>query len=429
MTEEKQGFHYAWLILIGCCVSCAGSFALLTSLMGVYMVPASTGMGLSIPEFTMWSSAVGITQIFTFPMWGQLVRKHFKICYLIGALCMAIGIFCFSFANSVPQLIIIGIVLGIGQPITFFLPPSLLINNWFASKHRGKMLGIATAFSGVGTFVWAPVFTMIIEAVGYQMSYRINAILCLVLLIPWVFVFKFSPEEKGLKPYGWTPEEEIIAKNAEGANKAGISASKAFATPAFWLLFVCILAAAIGMGFNNAQRVMAGEMLGGIPEAAMIGAMMISTAAVGNILGKIAIGFLADKVGIKVAVIIFLVLFFLCFVLWLVFPGQLWAMYIGAFLLGTHNGITTVAFPRIARTLFGGYDYDKIWSRLSIAASILCGFSSTLVTSIATGVGTYMGIQFLGVGMVLVIIVAIFAIGAMAFIGKVKWDHSAEEAA
>ena len=76
-------------------------------------------------------------------------------------------------------------------------------------------------------------FTMIIGAVGYQMSYRISAILCLVLLIPWVFVFKFTPEEKGLKPYGWTPEEEIIAKNAEGANKAGISASKAFATPAF----------------------------------------------------------------------------------------------------------------------------------------------------------------------------------------------------
>ena len=427
MVGEKKGIHRAWIILIGCCCCTAGSFALTTSLMGVYMVPASEGMGISIPEYTMWSSVGGTVQLITFPIWGQLMRKNFRLCYLIGVICIVVEIFLFSVVHSLAGMIICGILSGIGQPMTFFLPTPTLTNNWFASKYRGKMMGIGMAFSGIGTFVWAPLFTMIIQAVGYQACYRINALLALVLLLPWVFVFKFTPEECGLKPYGWTPEEDLVTAHTEGANKAGLSASKALKTPAFWLLALAIFATPIGMGFNNTQRVMAGEMLGGIPEAAMIGAMMISVAAVGNLLGKVGYGVIADKAGLKATTLLFVIMFLMCFVVWLIFPGQLWAMYLGAFLLGTHNGLAQVGFPRIARMLFGGVEYEKIWSRLSIASAILGGWSSTIMTMIATGVGTYIGIQFLGVGILLVVIVGIFSLSATAFIGKIKWDHTAEE--
>lgn len=420
MTEIAKP-KYAWLIFIGCCCCGAGGMALTISLLGVYLIPASQGMGISPTEFTMWSSMLGIAQLFSFPIFGQLMKKHFTICYLIGVILEALGIFLFSVLDTMLGMCFIGILLGIALPMTFFLPIPTLTSNWFAPKYRGTMLGIATAFSGVGTFIWSPLFTTIIGAVGYQNCYIVNAILALVLLLPWVFVFKFSPEEKGLKPWGWTAADDNPT-NAEAGLTTGMSAAKALKQPAFWLLFVAVAFCAIGMGFNNTQRPMAAEMLHGAEAAAMIGAWMISIAAAGNVIGKLLFGVIADKTNLRITTIIFAIAFFLCFVFWLVFPGELWAMYVGAFLLGTHNGIASVGLPRIARKLFGGADYAKIWARLSMASALVGGFSSTIVTALAAGIGTYVGIKFVGLGMILVVVVTVFALLAMAYMGKLKFD-------
>lgn len=424
---QSKGFHYAWLILIGCCCCGAGGMALTISLMGVYLIPASTGMGLTPTEFTLWSATLGIVQLFSFPIWGQLMRKHLRACFLVGVICEVAGIFLFTVVNSVIGIIGIGVLLGIALPMTFFLPIPALTSTWFAPKHRAKMLGIGMAFSGVGTFIWAPLFSGIVDSMGYVNSYIINAVLAAILLLPWAFLFRFSPEEKGLKPYGWDPEEE--KQNSQLSSAAGTSAISAMKNPAFWMLFVAVAFAAIGMGFNNCQRPMAAEMLAGTDlaaQASMIGAFMISAAAAGNVIGKIIYGFLADRFGLKSTTVIFGILFLLSFLLWAIFPGSMGPMYVGAFLLGTHNGITSVGFPAAARQLFGGFEYEKIWSRLSMASAIIGGFSTTIVTAVAASIGSYTSIFYFGLGMVLVVVVILTGFAAMTRFGKVKWDHNSD---
>jgi MFS family permease len=431
MTEQvidKQGSRLPLLIFVGCCFCAASGLALTVSLMGVYLVPVSKAMGLSPTEFTLWSAALGITQVITFPLWGQIMRKHFKISFLIGVICEVVGILLFTVVNSVPGLILIGILFGIAMPLTFFLTVPTLISNWFAPKYRGKFLGIAMAFSGIGTFCWAPLFTTILGSLGYQMAYIINAILAAVLLLPWLFVFKFSPESVGQKPYGYVAEDASLDEQASSKN--GLSAKKALSMLPFYLLFGAVAFTAIGMGFNNSQSAMAGQMLAGtdmVASAAIIGAWMISTAAAGNLIGKIVYGFLADKFGVKSTTIIYFVMFFLAFVVWMLFPGNLVAMFIGAFLLGTHNGIASVGLPMITRILFGGYDYEKIYARLSIGSGIVGGFSTTIVTMLAASVGGYVGVAYFGLGIGLVVLIAVCLIPAMAFIGKIKWDHTGDK--
>lgn len=427
---ERKGIHPAIWIFIGCCFCGAAGLALTVSLMGVYLMPVSHAMHMSPPQFTLWAAALGITQVVTFPLWGQLLRKHLKISFLIGVICEVVGILLFTVVHSVAGLIIIGIFMGIAMPVTFFLTIPTLCTNWFAPKSRGKFLGIAMAFSGIGTFIWAPLFSSIVDTWGYQTSYIVNAILAAVLLLPWVFVFKFSPEEAGVKPYGYDPS--VAAADEQGSLKKGLSANKALASLPFWLMFFAVAFTAIGMGFNNSQKAMAGAMLAGTAlaeNASVIGAWMISTAAVGNLLGKVAYGALADKFGVKSTSMFYFVMFLLSFVVWMLFPGHQTLMFVGAFLLGTHNGIASVGLPMITRQLFGGRDYEKIYSRLSIGSGIVGGFSTTVVTLLAGAAGGFISTTYFSFGIGLVILIALFLIPAMAFIGKVKFDSSTDAVA
>ena len=79
----------------------------------------------------------------------------------------------------------------------FVLVGPTLIQNWFAEKYRGKMLGIAAAFTGIGTFIWATLFTGLITSMGWQTAYLINGIIAGVLMIPMAFfVIKSSQKIK-----------------------------------------------------------------------------------------------------------------------------------------------------------------------------------------------------------------------------------------
>ncbi len=419
---QKNRFHYAWLIFIGCCFLGSSGAALAGGLTAVYIVPVSKIMGLTTAQFAFWTTATGLTETITFPFWGQIIRKHLKLAIVTGTLCEVVGILSFTVANTVPQLIAIGVLVGIGLPTTFFLTIPTLMTNWFAPKYRGKFLGIAMAFSGVGIFIWSPLFTWVVTTYGHVVSYTINAILLAVLILPWaLFVFKFTPEEVGLKPYGYDPEEEQIYQLS---TFGGVSATKAFKTAPFYLMFVAIALTAIGMGFNNAQTSMAAEMLVNTSWASnvsMLAAWMLSTTAAGNMIGKIFYGALSSRIGLKNTTIVFMVMFFGAFAVWLIFLGQIVFMFIGSFLLGTHNGIISVGYPMIAREIFGAANYEKIYARLSIGSALFGGFGTLIVASMATNIfGSY--ITDLYVGFPFIIIISICVFSAIRFIGKVEWD-------
>jgi MFS family permease len=417
--------HYSFAILAGCCCCGAGGImALVVSMMSVYLVPVSEALGMTRPEFTLWNATMGFVQIVTLPIWGQFIAKNVRVCFLLGALAEIIGILMFTVVTDTVGMIIAGIFIGISMPMTFKLIIPTLINNWFAPKQRGKYMGIAMAFSGIGTFVWAPMFTAIILSAGYKTSYIVNAILAAVLLLPWVFVFRYTPADKGLKPFGYVAKE---ANSRDAKMSVGMSAGKAMRQPVFYALFIAVGVTAIGNGFNNNMRPMVADMLANtelVEGAAMIAATMVSTCAVGNLLGKILYGFIVDKIGLKVGTIIFLSTFFLCFVVWMIFPGQVIMMYVGAFLLGTHNGLASVAMPLVARGVFGSYDYAKIYSRITIAQAIAGGFATTILTSLALVIGTNMGPIYLGFGMVVVVIIAFTLLYGISRMGKIEWDHT-----
>ena len=421
MVEEAKKMHYAWLIFIGCCCLAAGTMALTLSIIGVYLLPASKSLGVGPGDFAMWATVSGFVSVVSMPFWGQFLPTKTKLCTTLGAVLLIVGVLLFGYGPSLPFIIAGGVCVGAALPVMFTVTIPTLMGNWFAQKQRGKFLGIAMAFSGVGTFIWAPVFTMIVQNAGLQTAYTVNAILIAVLTLPFtLFVFKYSPEEKGLKPFGYDKNANV--EEGSKSLKEGMPSGKAFATVAFWCMLFVIGLTSIGMGFNSNQPAIATELMAASMDpksAAMLGATMISTAAVGNIIGKILYGWICDKIGVRVTTWIFLVATILCFVIWLVVPSMP-TLLVGAFLLGTHNGVYSVGYPLIVRALFGNKDYSKIYSRLSMAGALVGGSATAIVGYVYQITGSYSG-ALVG-GIVLFLVIAVLVTIAMSFIGKMKWD-------
>ena len=183
--------HYAWWIFIGCCFVNAASMAASISIVGVYLLPVSKSIGVGPGDWMLWMTICSVVSCIATSFWGQAIQtKSINIVTTLSAVLLALAVFMFSFGNSVQWFYVWGGVLGLAMPCIATLTVPTLLGNWFGKKQRGKVLGIAAAFTGVGTFCWAPLFTMILQNLGWQTAYQINAALIIVCLVPWtLFVF------------------------------------------------------------------------------------------------------------------------------------------------------------------------------------------------------------------------------------------------
>lgn len=424
--EEKK-FHYSWIIFISCCCMFAGGIALADGICGIYIVPVSDALGVGRGDFAFYLTIEGIVTAVSSPIWARLLEtKNFNVVMGAGTLMFGLGILGFGVATKLWQFYALAVLIGLGMAIVYMLAVPMLITNWFSAKKRGKMLGFACAFSGMGVFVWSPVLTSLITNYGYQTAYLVNGALALVLcFIPAAFLVKRRPEDKGLLPYGYKPGDEEERKAAE----AGAAVKTALKSPAFWMIILATLCVCMGMGYASAFPGIALErFVPGLMDengAAMIGATAISVAAIANLLGKIFFGFLNDKFGSLAAWIVFLCMSLASFFGFLI-AGNTAVFLIAAFLLGTHNALMAVSFPLLTREIFGGKNFARIWSYICVPFGAWSCFSASVVGWIFDGTGSYNGALWLGVGIFAAVFV--FIIVAHKFIGKVEFEPADEEA-
>jgi MFS family permease len=396
------------------------------SIAGVYLGSLGESLHLGPGDAALWIAVAGPATIVSGPVWGNLIQsKNINVVTTAAALCMVIGILIFAFASSLWHLLVAGVFIGASMPCTFGLTSPILLSNWFDESIRGRMLGLATAFTGVGTFVWAPLFAILIQSIGLQGAYLINAAICALLLLPFsLFIFRLKPEDKGLKPYGRKTEQAV--KSAPKPVEKGSKLLTAVKSPAFWFFMISMGATTLGMGYNASQPKFAVEFLAGLMDAssaAIFGASMVSVAAVGNIIGKLVFGLSTDKLGLRTTLIIFYVLYLLSFLFWLFLQNHA-GMLIGAFLFGTHNAFIAVGYPLLIRTLFGPKNYPKIMAYITMFGSFVGGFGASIIGYIYEYFGSYTYSLYLGVALVLVM--SITGLLAMSRLGKIPFDDSSE---
>ncbi|KAJ5666668.1 Major facilitator superfamily domain general substrate transporter [Penicillium macrosclerotiorum] len=205
-----------------------------------------------------------------------------------GGLIYSLSLVLASFSQALWQFILTqGLLLGIGTCMAY-MPSVTVAPTWF-SRHRGLAMGIILSGTGVGGVVWPLAFRSLIERVGFRNCLRITSGICLVLILGSGSFMKWHASQM----------IQIQAENTARTHKMSIlriplvdwrvARTRKFAAHALGAALQSAAYYTPVFFFASYARTL------GYSQATSANFIAISNAA--NALGKIAIGYVADRMG------------------------------------------------------------------------------------------------------------------------------------
>jgi len=284
-----------------------------------------------------------------------------RVVVTIAGVLLSSGCLLLSQVNSLWQLYLFyGVLIGVGMG-GVFIPLASPIARWFV-RRRGMMTGIVVSGLSIGTLIMSPVATWLISNYGWRTSYMAVGIAAFILVIPTAQLLKHDPRQVGQLPYGGDNGTE----NNSGLRVLGYSFLEAMHTQQFWMLAIAWLCFGIGLGTVLVHIVPHAIDLG---ISAASAAMILSIIGGLGAIGRVAMGSVSDRMGIKLSL-------FICFAIismalfWLLAAKELWMLYLFATIFGFgYGGIVALASPVIAEQ-FGLSSHGVILGSLVLFAEI-----------------------------------------------------------
>ncbi|MDY6968222.1 MAG: MFS transporter [Spirochaetota bacterium] len=339
----KLKFHYCWIIVLACFLCCFSYGVFYT--FGVFFKHLQLEFGWSRG---LTATIHSIHWIF-FPISsfiiGRLTDKLGpKPPLLIGAFFIGLGISLLSQVQNITQFYIFYSIASLGSGIIWSLPTAI-VQRWFV-KLRGLSLGIVASGVGMG-YALSPLSSILISDWGWRTSYIILGIgICLILLLAY-FLIESSPQQKGLTPYG-NPEadEDLIIDNP---SDIGWETKAVLKNKHFWQIcgihithLFAVMTVAVHFVMFATDK--------GISEVNAATAWFV--VGLSSIPGRIAGGFIGEKIGYKNGFII-CGLMNTMMLIWFLNVENLWMLYLFAPIYGFFYGAQTPMLPAILGQYYG----------------------------------------------------------------------------
>lgn len=211
---SDKRFFYGWYIVATCLL--------------IYLF--TNGMSIFVPQnlfprfmetFAATEGEVSRTVAFMFlvpmllaPFGGALIDRFGPIRVIrIGLVIMAICFAAYPFAQSVRQLIVIHLGLGLGLVFGGLLVNVMILSNWFV-RRRGAVVGLLTSMSSLGGFMLPILISPLVVSpdYGWRWGYgALTAAFWLLALGPGFLILKRSPADVGQHPDGDDAPSEVPA--------------------------------------------------------------------------------------------------------------------------------------------------------------------------------------------------------------------------
>jgi MFS family permease len=241
--------------------------------------------------------------------------------------------------------LIFGLLLSVANSC-FYVPVMSTIPRWF-TKNRGLAVGIVVAGVGVGGIISPIMAQWLISNYGWRQAYFVLGIITLVVITVMAQFMKYGPKqaEKTIDVEVKTSEEE---KRTSVAAK-GYSFSQAIRTRRFWIFGLLLFSF-----FFTIQVILVHIT----PHAIDIGispavaAGITSIVAGSSIASRLSVGFISDKIGIRVALSGCFLILALAMV-WLIISKETWMFYLFTVLFGIAYGGVVPLQNLVPAELFG----------------------------------------------------------------------------
>lgn len=413
--DTKTSNLRAWLTVLGCGMLIAGSVTFYTVVIGNFFVPASEALGSDYSSISLYSTLVYIGIACGLPFVGNWLSKIPPIGIAGFAALQSLVVAALSFSQSVVWWWIGGWLVGVGMAFTSIVFISTVLTNWFTKK-TGLAIGLAWALASVASAIMSPVTVSLMEVLDWRTSLLIFAVVGAALAVPAaLFLVSYSPERKGMKPYGYDP-----AESGEVVMESGVPAKRAVRSVSFVLVALALALTQI-VSVINAYFPMYAESVGFAPT---VGALMISVALIFDMGLNPFVGWTIDKFGAIRAFVAWMLVGILAMVILMMSAGNTLLAYLGAGLGDTLYVLLGVGIASVASQVFGTKDYGKIFAYITVfgfAAGSVGGF---IIASLYEATGSFEAVFTFCIITIIVIMAAV--IGAGVF-GK-KLPHVEEVA-
>lgn len=361
MEDKISRKHILLIIAMAGMVGC--SVGLTQNVAGVYFDPIASSMNtgrgpvsFSLTIYVMLSATGSLLfKKISDRFGGELTVKS-------GALLLLSGTLLLGFSNSLTGLYLFNIIRGIGGGLIHLVTASMFINNWF-EKRNGLMVSIAMAFSGVAGALFSPLLTMTISSYGWKTAYIFNAALMFILLIPLLFLkITYHPEDCGILPYGkGSTETRDIHSDSNKKDDP--------------LNDVLLTVYAIIVGFITCVPQFFPGHANVLKYTAAFGSLLISLSMITNIISKVILGSLADRIGSLKAVMITSSIVLIGSAM--MYKNIL--LYLAALLFGFCYAGSTVGLTSISRQQYSSKEYLIKYPILSFVSTVVNAVGSPLI--------------------------------------------------
>lgn len=396
MATEKITYRESkrpWVVLAGCCIMCAIGFTVPVTCWSVCMTPIINDVGISYTQASMYMMAATLACMISMVAAPKLIKGGAGKMVAIGGVVAACGFFLIALMPSAQTVIVGGLLAGLAYPLTSLYTAPVLIKNWF-SKKQGTFTAIAMAFIGVGGVIFSPLTTALIASFGWRTAMVILGVVEIVILgIVGATMLRTSPIPLGIRPHGATEEEveAITASDAMVVDKdkvPGMTLGESFKTPVGWQLLVVLL----GLGVMATVVTNANPMVQKYGFAPATAAVALSCVSIGNMTGKLVMGWASDKRGAQFGCLVAAVMtvvgcagYLLSFKV--VHSDAL--LFASAFVCGNGCCMATMMPPLVTMDAFGPKDYDRLYGVYSAIRGLMAAVMTLSVGKMVDASGSY----------------------------------------
>ncbi|MBQ7797308.1 MAG: MFS transporter [Lachnospiraceae bacterium] len=383
MQPKKQKMHYAWLILIACCMMQGAGLGLISNCAGVFFSPVCDDLGFEMGKFTLFRTLFTMSQALTMPFVAKLFReKDVRVIVSVATVVMGgISVLQGTF-TELWQFYVFGIIQGCAASFIGVIPAPILLGNWFY-KNTGTAVGISAAFSGLVGMIGSSALGILIPAYGWRASYMIIGVVVIVLILPFsLFILRYRPEDKGMIPYG--ADENYVAKT----DNKGVAAKKEkfsdFAKQPIFYISLTAYACSIISSYLNSFLPSCGLQAG---LSMAMAAMLTSLALCGNMTTKLFLGKFCDSFGVIKVFVISIIIAIVGHMM--IFMGAPATMMAGSLLYGITMPLSTVLMPLFCRLFWKGDTYASAYSYVSMFGMLISAPFNTLFGTMYDMTGDY----------------------------------------
>ncbi|ARP99889.1 MFS transporter [Pseudorhodoplanes sinuspersici] len=323
--------RYAWLRLgVALLLTTVGSVGMWSYVVVLPAVQADFGIARADATFPYTMCMVGFAA--GNALLGRLADRYGIIAaVLLGIACLGMGYVGAGLAPNMTILSLAHVLIGLGAAASF-APMIADISHWFL-RRRGIAVAIAASGNYFAGAIWPPVIQHFTSAAGWRPTHIGIGLFCVVAMLPLSLMFRQRTVmlETPLEGAGFRAPNLGISQNA-----------------LFVLLCIAGVACCVAMAMPQVHIV---AYCGDLGYGVARGAEMLSIMLIGGIFSRIASGFIADKVGGVMTMLIGSFMQAVALALYFFFDG-LTSLYLISLLFGLFQGGIVPSYAIIIREYF-----------------------------------------------------------------------------